>query len=72
MALIPPFYFNCVVDLGKRKNDRQINWIGTGTLVGRLFEETPIENYRYHIFIVTNQQVMKNNSSLVVRFNPLH
>ena len=72
MALIPPFYFNCVVALGKRESDGEINWIGTGTLVGRLFQEKHLGNNRYHIFIVTNRHVMKDNSSLVVRFNPLH
>ena len=72
MALIPPFYFNCVVALGKRESSSEINWIGTGTLVGRLFKETPLSINHYHIFIVTNRHVMENNSSLVVRFNPLN
>ena len=72
MALIPPFYFNCVVALGKRETDGEIKWIGTGTLVGRLFEKAGNGLNRYHVFIVTNQHVLENNPSLVVRFNPLN
>ena len=72
MALIPPFYFNCVVALGKRENDSKIKWIGTGTLVGRFFKKTSLGANHYHIFIVTNRHVMTNHSSLVVRFNPLN
>ena len=72
MALIPPFFFNCVVALGKRESDGEVNWIGTGTLVGRFFKKTSLNVNHYHIFIVTNRHVMENNSSLVVRFNPLN
>jgi len=72
MALIPPFYFNCVVALGKRESDGEVNWIGTGTLVGRLLKKISSSIHRYHVFIVTNRHVMENNSSLVVRFNPLN
>ena len=71
MALIPPLYFNCVVALGKRESKKEINWIGTGTLVGRFFKNGSFNDNHYHIFIVTNRHVMENNSSLVVRFNPL-
>ena len=72
MALIPPFYFNCVVALGKRESKGKINWIGTGTLIGRFFKKTSLNVNHYHIFIVTNKHVMENNLSLVIRFNPLN
>lgn len=71
MALIPPFYFNCVVALGKRSPNQKISWIGTGTLVGRQFHPGENGENRYHIFLVTNRHVLENQSSLVVRFNPL-
>jgi len=72
MALIPPFYFNCVVALGRRESKGEINWVGTGTLVGRFFKKTSLNVNHYHIFIVTNRHVVEDNSSLVVRFNPLN
>ena len=72
MALIPPFYFNCVVAIGKRESKDEINWIGTGTLVGRFYKKSSLNAKHYHIFIVTNKHVMENNSSLVIRFNPLN
>ena len=72
MALIPPFYFNCVVAIGKREGKDDINWIGTGTLVGRFYKKSSLNAKHYHIFIVTNRHVMENNRSLVIRFNPLN
>ncbi|MEE9239612.1 MAG: trypsin-like peptidase domain-containing protein [bacterium] len=71
MALIPPFYFNCVVALGKRASYGKISWVGTGTLVGRLFASEGDGRSRHHIFLVTSRHVLEGNDSMVVRFNPL-
>ncbi len=47
MALIPPFFLDCVVSVGVQSTlfnqgtfTTQMNWIGTGFLVGRLIEGT--------------------------------
>lgn len=70
MALIPPSYFNCVVALGKRERYGDLEWIGTGTLIGRFYQSASGGRSEYHVFIVTNKHVLENQGSLVVRFNP--
>ena len=71
MALIPPVYFNCVVAIGKRKSREKIDWVGTGTLIGRFFKTHSAVKNQYHIFMVTNKHVLVDSQALVVRFNPL-
>lgn len=73
MALIPPFSFNCVVAIGVRKTTAHAppQWVGTGTLIGRLFQKTATGEGQYHIFIVTNKHVIEGYSSIVLRFSPL-
>ncbi len=70
MALIPKSYFNCVVTLGTRSPNGDVSWIGTGTLVGRLFQTQADGQKRYHIYIITNRHVLAQQVDLVVRFNP--
>jgi S1-C subfamily serine protease len=70
MALIPRSYLNCVVTLGTRSSKGEVSWMGTGTLVGRLFQTGSNGQKRYHIFIITNRHVLADQSDLVVRFNP--
>ena len=73
MALIPPFSFNCVVAIGIKKTAPHAppQWVGTGTLIGRLFNKTSNSKAQYHIFIVTNKHVIEDHASIVIRFNPL-
>lgn len=73
MALIPPFSFNCVVAIGLRKSTEHAppRWVGTGTLVGRLFKKDENNPSQYHVFIVTNRHVIEDQPSMVIRFNPL-
>lgn len=73
MALIPPFSFNCVVAIGIRKTTPHAppQWVGTGTLIGRLFKKTSSSEGQYHVFIVTNRHVIEDHTSVVIRFNPL-
>ena len=73
MALIPPFSFNCVVAIGLRKSPEHAppRWVGTGTLVGRLFKKDENNQSQYHVFIVTNRHVIEDQPSMVIRFNPL-
>ncbi len=71
MALIPPFSFNCVVGLGVREADGHIEWVGTGTLVGRPYAiPADTGGARYHVFLVTNRHVLKKLNTMVLRFNP--
>lgn len=69
MALIPPFFLDCVIAIGVRNQDGTNKWIGTGFLVGRFFENEG-DKKRYHTFLVTNKHVLTGNKNIIVRFNP--
>jgi S1-C subfamily serine protease len=71
MALIPPHFFNCVIAIGIRGSNDHIKWIGTGSLVGRLFRKISENQNEYHIYIVTNRHVLSGHKAVVVRFNPM-
>lgn len=67
MALIPPFFLDCVVAIGVRSPDpsNPIFWVGTGFVVG-----DPItESDRYYTYLVTNKHVLINKTKIVLRFN---
>ncbi|MGC2518951.1 MAG: serine protease [Burkholderiales bacterium] len=70
MALIPPFFIDCVVAIGSRNPNGEKRWFGTGFLVGRHHKEVATDQKNYHLFLVTNKHVLKNVESIVVRFNP--
>jgi len=70
MALIPPFFLDCVVAIGVINADKSKSWIGTGFLVGRFFRQREGGGKDYHVFLVTNKHVLDKVSSIVVRFNP--
>jgi len=69
-ALIPPFFFDCVVAIGSRNPDSTINWGGTGFLIGKFVKVMENDQKRYTIYLVTNKHVLKDKKSMVVRFNP--
>ena len=70
MALIPPFFLDCVVAIGVKNSDGLKSWIGTGFLIGRFFRQRDEGLNDYHIFLVTNKHVLEGKNSVVVRFNP--
>lgn len=77
MALIPPFFIDCVVAIGveNESNGEYIkSWIGTGFLFGMLSvkrenEDEQVER-KYHVFLVTNKHVLNNQKNIFLRFNP--
>lgn len=69
MALIPPFFLNCVVSIGIQAQN-QTNWIGSGFIVGRLIDSESSEKI-YNTFLVTNKHVIQNKASIIIRFNDL-
>jgi S1-C subfamily serine protease len=69
MALIPPFFIDCVVAIGTVVEDQQY-WIGTGFLFGNLIEETEDKFNKYNVYLVTNKHVLNNLNTIKVRFNP--
>lgn len=81
MALIPPFFLDCVVSIGTQAKDKTL-WFGTGFIVGRLLTDEngkPILNNNgqktYHTILVTNKHVLNNplvtsnQHEILVRFN---
>lgn len=70
MALIPPFFFDCVVAIGQLKPDGSKHWIGTGFLFGKFVQQKPDNQKEYKIYLVTNKHVLLNQKSVILRFNP--
>jgi S1-C subfamily serine protease len=67
MALIPPIFLDSVVAIGVKNEKGDIDWIGTGFIVGRVTEP---DSNRYHTFLVTNKHVFDKQKKVLVRFNP--
>lgn len=75
MALIPPFFMDCVVAIGVQTTQNgtvQKNWIGTGFLYGNHTSTDPNnpENRNYKVYLVTNKHVLNNQTEIILRFNP--
>lgn len=66
MALIPPFFLDCVVSIGI-PTESGPNWIGTGFIVGRPVGEVE-ELKRYNTFLVSNKHVLASKTNIVLRF----
>jgi hypothetical protein len=61
MALIPPFFLDCVVAIGFRDSKGTIAFSGTGFLVGRLDRESHAADTTkkpYRLFLATNRHVL--------------
>ncbi len=69
MALIPPFFIDCVVAIGVLR-DTLPRWIGTGFLFGYMVEKTADNTNNYRVYLVTNKHVLNGQESILVRFNP--
>jgi hypothetical protein len=54
MALIPPYYFDCVVAIGVKKHDGTTYWIATGFLFGNYALTEQNGGEKYNLFFVTN------------------
>lgn len=70
MALIPPFFIDCVVAIGADDGGNR-KWIASGFLYGYLitpkdFGEKPL----YRVYLVTNRHVFEGLSKAYLRFNP--
>ncbi len=75
MALIPPYFLDCVVAIGiqnKINGQIQKSWIGTGFLYGHFVkshDETPNKK-DYNVYLVSNKHVLQGHNSIILRFNP--
>ena len=75
MALIPPFFIDTVVAIGRQVGEganTRTNWIGTGFIYATFqqinAEDPEQSDYRTHL--VTNKHVLNNLENIVLRFNP--
>ncbi|WP_047419575.1 serine protease [Cellulophaga sp. Hel_I_12] len=75
MALIPPFFIDTVIAIGKQTGtDAAIRkqWIGTGFIYGtfqNVNADDPTKS-DYKIHLVTNKHVLNNQENIILRFNP--
>lgn len=71
MALIPPFFIDCVVAIGKRNPDGKVSWIASGFFYGFLVKKVDDVNDReWTVYLVTNKHVLRGQADLVIRVNP--
>src|SRR3989442_15973760 len=68
MALIPPFFVDCVVAIGIGDGDGKRDWVASGFLYGYLTGGADQKGYR--VYLVTNRHVLENLSKVYIRFNP--
>ncbi|NMC80335.1 MAG: trypsin-like peptidase domain-containing protein [Chloroflexi bacterium] len=69
MALIPPFFLDCVVAIGFDTPKKTIQYSATGFLYGK-FISIEGEHRKYRIFLVTNKHVFEDSQIAWLRFNP--
>lgn len=66
MAIISDEFIDSVVSIGYENKDGELEWIGTGFLVG-------YNNERNNsVYFVTNYHIIENKKSVLVKFNQLH
>lgn len=70
MALIPPFFLDCVVAISFQK-DGGVKYGATGFLFGWLIQDSPIQkDKRYRVYLITNRHVFEGHKKAYLRFNP--
>lgn len=69
MALLPPFFVDCIVAIGKPSEQEKVAWIASGFLYGD-FLKTEGEERTYKIYLVTNRHVFQGLKQVILRFNP--
>ena len=71
MALIPPFFLDCVVAIGIDDNEGKRQWVASGFLYGHFLFKVDEENNRYRVYLVTNRHVLEGQKVVYLRFNPM-
>lgn len=67
MALIPPFFSDCVVAIGTGDNASERRWIASGFLYGVPIN-APLRDYQ--VYLVTNRHVLMGLDNAYLRCNP--
>lgn len=69
MALIPPFFLDCVVAIGIDVGEEE-QWIASGFLYGHFLSNVDEETNEYATYLVTNRHVLEGQKAVYLRFNP--
>lgn len=70
MALIPPFFLDCVVAIGVPGDKEETRWLASGFLLGKFVEKIDEDQSNYRVYLVTNRHVFEGVNIVRVRFNP--
>lgn len=75
MALIPPFFIDTVIAIGKQTGAGGAihkQWIGTGFIYATFQNVNAADPSKsdYKIHLVTNKHVLQNQENIIIRFNP--
>ena len=72
MALIPPFFLDCVVAIGI-DDEGEREWVASGFLYGHVAGKVNDQPNRRRIglYLVTNRHVIEGQERLILRFNPI-
>lgn len=71
MALIPPFFLDCVVAIGFRGADGGVSYAATGFLYGHVDTQNgKTKEPTYYGYLVTNRHVFEGERRAILRFNP--
>lgn len=70
MALIPPFYLDCVTAIGTVAPNGKPRWIASGFFYGHLARNLQGDQREYLVYLITNRHVFEGMNSCLVRCNP--
>ena len=70
IALIPPFFIDCVVAIGARDSEGKTTWIASGFLYGHKATGDEVEQAKYLVYLVSNRHVFQDLARACLRFNP--
>lgn len=70
MALIPPFFLDCVVAIGFKGSNDKVTYQATGFLYGHFVKEEADKRKTYRPYLVTNRHVFERETKAFIRFNP--
>lgn len=72
MALIPPYFADCVVAIGvDQLNDDKRIWVASGFLYGDYVRDNEDGTKQYRIYLATKRHVFENLPKVYLRFNPI-
>ena len=71
MALIPPFFIDCVAAIGTGDSESERHWVASGFLYGYRLPNGANKAREYQVYLVTNRHVLSKMERAHLRFNPV-